>query len=139
MSRNPRYHSRFKTVRQPQLENSRDRYGLGESAVFAVLVIVLLRLLINLLVVGMSSSNRTKGSYEEQAKDKAKGPEVLQELPARGSMNVSIETNLTCNNQHQFTSASQELEHPARCTPPALDAPPESPRRAPPGSTLVKG
>ena len=42
---------------QPRLENSRERYGLGESVLFAVLVIVLLRLLTNLLVIGMSSSN----------------------------------------------------------------------------------
>jgi len=42
---------------QPQLKNSRDRYGFGESALFAVLVVVLLRLLTNLLVIGMSSSN----------------------------------------------------------------------------------
>ena len=57
MSRNPRYHSRFRTVMQPRLENSRERYGLGESALFVVLVVMLLRLLTNLLVIGMSSSN----------------------------------------------------------------------------------
>jgi hypothetical protein len=42
---------------QPRLENSRERYGLGESALFVVLVVMLLRLLTNLLVIGMSSSN----------------------------------------------------------------------------------
>jgi hypothetical protein len=42
---------------QPRLENSREHYGLDESAFFAVLVVMLLRLLTNLLVIGMSSSN----------------------------------------------------------------------------------
>jgi len=65
MSRNPRYHSRFKTVMQPQLKNRYSRYGHGESALFAVLVVmvVLLRLLTHLLVIGMSSSNRAKSSH----------------------------------------------------------------------------
>ena len=63
MSRNPRYHSRFETLMQPQIKNSRDRYGLRESALFAVLVVVLLRLLANLLMVRMSSGSRTQGSH----------------------------------------------------------------------------
>jgi hypothetical protein len=33
----------------------------------------------------------------------------------------------------------REGEQSSRCTPPAQDAPPEAPRRAPPGSPLVKG
>ena len=57
----PRYHSRFETVMEPQLENSGDRYGLCESVLFAVLV--LLRLLANLLMVRMSSGSRTQGSH----------------------------------------------------------------------------
>ena len=141
MSRNPRYHSRFETVKQPQLKNRRDRYGLGESAIFAVLVVmvVLLRLLTHLLVIGMSSSNRAKSSHQEQAKHKAKGSEMPQELPAMSFFKVSIATDQTCYNEYQVTSASQEIGQPARCTPPAPDAPQEAPRRAPPGSPLVKG
>ncbi len=79
---------------QPQLGNSRDRYGLGESALFAVLVVmvVLLHLLTNLLMIGMILSNRAKGSDEEQAKHQAQGPERVQELPARDLFNVSIAT-----------------------------------------------
>jgi hypothetical protein len=126
---------------QPQIKNSRDRYGLHESALFAVLVVmvVLLRLLANLLVIRMSVGDRTSGSRKEQATRKAKGSEMPQELPERCSFNVSIETEPTCNNAHQVISGSQEAESPAKCTPPALDAPPEAPRRAPPGSPLVKG
>jgi hypothetical protein len=45
MSRNPRYHSRFETVKQPQLENSANRYGLRESVLIAVVVVMLLCLL----------------------------------------------------------------------------------------------
>jgi len=33
----------------------------------------------------------------------------------------------------------REGEQSSRCTPPAADPPPEAPRRAPPGSPLVKG
>ncbi len=58
MSRNPRYHSRFETVKQPQLENSANRYGLRDSVLIAVLVVVLLGLLTKLLVVGMSRCHR---------------------------------------------------------------------------------
>ena len=59
----PRYHSRFETVMEPQLENSGDRYGLCESVLFTVLVVALLRLLANLLMVRMSSGSRTQGSH----------------------------------------------------------------------------
>jgi hypothetical protein len=45
MSRNPRYHSRFETVKQPQLENSANRYGLRESVLIAVVVVMLVCLL----------------------------------------------------------------------------------------------
>jgi len=58
MSRNPRYHSRFETVKQPQLENSANRYGLRDSVLIAVFVVMLLCLLTELLVVGMSRCNR---------------------------------------------------------------------------------
>ena len=54
MSRNPRYHSRFETVKQPQLENSAYRYGFWNSVLIVVLVVMLLCLLTELLVVGMS-------------------------------------------------------------------------------------
>ena len=58
MSRNPRYHSRFETVKQPQLENSANRYGLRDSVLIAVIVVVLLGLLTKLLVVGLSRCHR---------------------------------------------------------------------------------
>ncbi len=99
---------------QPQIENSRDGYGLRESALVAVLVVmvVLLRLLTNLLVIRMSVGDRTRGSHEKQAKHKANGSEMPQELPAKGSFNVSIETALTCNNEHRVACASQAAEAP---------------------------
>jgi hypothetical protein len=54
MSRNPRYHSRLETVKQPQLENSANRYGFRDSVLIAVFVVMLLCLLTELLVIGMS-------------------------------------------------------------------------------------
>ena len=104
-----------------QRENSRNGYGLRESVPFAVLVlmVMLLRLLTNLLMIRMRSSDRTEGSHEQQPKHKAKGSEMLQEIPEKGPINVSIATIPTCYNEHQVTSASLELEQ-QRPLPPLL-------------------
>jgi hypothetical protein len=69
---------------QPQLENSGDRYGWRESALFAVLVVVLLRLLTHLLMVRMSRSDRTQGVDQDKAKHNAQGSERRQEASCKG-------------------------------------------------------
>ena len=84
MSRNPGYHSRFETVKQSQLENSANRYGLRESVLIAVVVVMLLCLLTKLLVVRMSRCDRARDCHKEQAHQNTKGPQTCQEVFLKG-------------------------------------------------------